>query len=104
VRKSTVDVSKLDPQALRLEMPSERALALRLSRLPEMISQVEEELLPNRLIDYIYGLAGDFTTFYTECPVVGSEMQNSRLLLCEVTRRVLHLCLGFLGIEPLEKL
>jgi len=104
MRKSSVDMSKLDLDSLRLEMPSERALALRLARLPEMISQMEEDLLPSRLIEYIYALSVDFTTFYTECPVVGSEAENGRLLLCEVTRRVLHFCLSILGVEPLERL
>ena len=34
--------------------------------------------------DHIYGLATDFTTFYTECFVIGSEQEKSRLVLLEV--------------------
>jgi len=94
----------LDPQALVLRAPSERALALRLLRLPEAIAQMEEDLLPSRLIDYIYGLAVDFTTFYTSCPVVGSDFEASRLVLCELTRQTMKVCLDLVGIEPLERL
>eukprot|EP00913_Durusdinium_trenchii_P011275 g10588.t1 len=54
--------------------------------------------------DHIYGLATDFTSFYTECFVIGSEQEKSRLLLLEVVRRQLAQCLGFLRIQPFEKL
>ena len=33
--------------------------------------------------DHIYSLATDFTTFYTECFVIGSEQEKSRLVLLE---------------------
>lgn len=104
LRKSGRDAAALEPGTLQLAEPSERALALRLLRLPEVLAQVEDDLLPSRLIDYIYGLSVDFTTFYTECPVLGSDSEASRLVLCEVTRRTLKQCLDILGIEPLERL
>eukprot|EP00929_Paragymnodinium_shiwhaense_P060394 TRINITY_DN30168_c0_g1_i1.p1 TRINITY_DN30168_c0_g1~~TRINITY_DN30168_c0_g1_i1.p1 ORF type:complete len:671 (+),score=188.59 TRINITY_DN30168_c0_g1_i1:169-2181(+) len=102
--RSGRDVSQLDPSLLQLEKPSERALALRLARLPEVLAQVEDDLLPSRLVDYLYGLAGDFTSFYTECPVVGSPEEASRLLLCEATRTTLQGVLRLIGISPLERL
>lgn len=104
LRRAEYDVSTLSPSDLSLTEPSERALALRLLRLPEVLAQLEEDLLPSRLIDHIYGLATDFTSFYTECFVIGSEQEKSRLLLLEVVRRQLAQCLGFLRIQPFEKL
>mmetsp|Transcript_93225 Transcript_93225/g.263556 ORF Transcript_93225/g.263556 Transcript_93225/m.263556 type:complete len:671 (-) Transcript_93225:93-2105(-) len=104
LRRSSHDATSLDVGALSLREPSERTLALRLLRFPEVLAQVEEDLLPSRLIDYVYGLAGDFTAFYTECPVVGSEAEVDRLALCEVTSRTLRVCLDILGIEPLDRL
>ncbi|CAK9108259.1 Arginine--tRNA ligase (Arginyl-tRNA synthetase) (ArgRS) [Durusdinium trenchii] len=104
LRRAEYDVSTLSPSDLSLTEPSEswhshldreRALALRLLRLPEVLAQLEEDLLPSRLIepsqqslwqtDHIYGLATDFTSFYTECFVIGSEQEKSRLLLLEAT-------------------
>jgi len=102
--KAKVDASALDTSALSLEDPTERALALRLARLPETLALVEDDLLPSRLIDYVYALAGEFTAFYTACPVVGSPNEASRLLLCEATRRTLDECLAILGIRPLDRL
>jgi len=104
LRKSGRDASALDPSALSLSEHAERTLALRLLRLPEVLGQVEDDLLPSRLIDYIYGLAVDFTAFYMACPVVGSDNEASRLVLIEVVRRTLKQCLDILGIEPLDRL
>jgi len=104
LRRSGRDTAALAADELQLSEPSERGLALRLLRLPEVLAQVEEDLLPSRLIDYVYGLSVDFTTFYTECPVIGSENEVSRLVLCEVTLRTLRQCLNLVGIEPLERL
>eukprot|EP00933_Yihiella_yeosuensis_P031608 TRINITY_DN25190_c0_g1_i2.p1 TRINITY_DN25190_c0_g1~~TRINITY_DN25190_c0_g1_i2.p1 ORF type:complete len:538 (+),score=106.08 TRINITY_DN25190_c0_g1_i2:86-1615(+) len=104
LRRSEKQVSELDLDGLDLSDTSERTLALRLLRLPEVLAQVQEDLLPSRLIDYIYGLAVDFSSFYTECPVVGSEKEESRLILIEVVRRHLKLCLKLLNIEPLDQL
>jgi len=104
LRKSGRDAASLDPSALTLTEPAERALALRLLRMPEVLQQVEDDLLPSRLIDYIYSLAVDFTSFYMDCPVVGSDSEASRLVLIEVTRRALLQCLDIVGIEPCERL
>lgn len=104
LRRSNQVVSELDPGSLAIEHPTERTLALRLLRLPEVLAQVEEDLLPSRLIDYVYGLAGDFTAFYMECQVVGSDEEASRLILCEVVRRHLAHCLKLLGLQPLDQL
>lgn len=84
--------------------PSERALALRVLRLPEVLQQVEADLLPSRLVDYVYGLSVDFTTFYTACLVIGSDSEVSRLALCNVVQQTIKQCLDILGIEPLDQL
>ncbi|CAE7620218.1 EMB1027 [Symbiodinium sp. CCMP2456] len=104
LRRADFEIGTLSTTDLELTEAPERALALRLLRLPEVIAQVEDDLFPSRLVDHMYGLATDFSSFYTECPVVGSEQQKSRLILCEVVRRQLAYCLGLLRIEPFEQL
>jgi len=104
LRRADFEIGTLSTTDLELTEAPERALALRLLRLPDVIAQVEDDLFPSRLVDHMYGLATDFSSFYTECPVVGSEQQKSRLILCEVVRRQLAYCLGLLRIEPFEQL
>ena len=87
-----------------LNAPAERALALHIARFPEMLDKTLEDLMPNRICDYLYELSTAYSTFYTECRVVGSEEEKSRLVLCESTARIMRKCLNLLGIEPLYRL
>lgn len=43
--------------------------------------------------------AAIFNQFYTECQVVGSPEEESRLLLCEATARTMRACFHLLGIH-----
>ena len=74
------------PSSLRLAAPEELALA--------------------RHCNYLYDLAGRFTGFYENCPVLKSEPEQraSRLVLCALTARVLKQGLDVLGIETLEQM
>jgi len=89
---------------VNVDHPAERALAFELLNLGDVIKSVLSELLPNRLCDYLKDLSVKFTDFVTKCQVLNSEEINSRLLLCEATRKVMQLCFGLLGIGTLERI
>lgn len=38
-------------------------------RFPEAVEAAVEELMPNRITDYLYDLSEKFNGFYTECHV-----------------------------------
>ncbi len=104
-RKSGRDLSELAAtSSIVLGHPKEVALALHLLRFSEGLEDMLGELMPNRLTDYLYELSEAFTGFYTECKVLGSEEEDSRLLLCEATARVMRACFGLLGITPLYRI
>jgi arginyl-tRNA synthetase len=65
---------------------------------------VARDLLPNRLSDYLYQLAEKFHAFFRDCRVEGDPNQNSRLLLCEATARILHQGLHILGLKTIERM
>lgn len=90
--------------AISLKHPSELALGLHLTRFGEMLDQVATDLLPNRLTEYLYGLANAFNSFYRDCPVEGSEHQEARLLLSETAARTLKKGLHILGLETVERM
>lgn len=97
----------LEPPAdtkIVLEHPSEIALGLHLCQWGEALLQVTDELLPNRLTDYLYTLAEKFNAFFRDCRVEGTPEQNSRLLLSELTAKTLSKGLNLLGIKTLEKM
>jgi arginyl-tRNA synthetase len=84
----------------------EIALAKHLLNFGLVLETVAEEHRPNFLCNYLYELAGRFTRFYENCPVLKADAQqrSTRLVLCEVTGRVLRQGLDVLGIETPEEM
>ncbi|MDO8954648.1 MAG: arginine--tRNA ligase [Gammaproteobacteria bacterium] len=89
---------------LELDHPSEIQLALILNRFAEVLLQITQDLLPNRLSDYLYQVADHFNAFFRDCRVEGDTQQSSRLLLCEATGRTLRQGMELLGLKVLEKM
>jgi len=84
-------------------------LAKYLLQLDEVISGVEQDLLPNRLCEYLYELSKKFNQFYDRnqgVRVLEAEetLRTSRLILCDLTARTLKLGLSLLGIPVLERM
>ena len=96
-----------DPGPLVVGDPAERALALDLLSLDEVVQSTADLLQPHRLCSYLFGLATTFTAFYERCPVLRadtSEQRRSRLVLCDTTARVLRTGLDVLGIESPDRM
>jgi arginyl-tRNA synthetase len=82
-------------------------VAFELLQFGDMIKSVINELLPNRLCDYLSELCVKFTDFVTKCHVLNApdeKTMKSRLLLCEATRQIMAKCFFLLGITPLERI
>ncbi|XP_048569421.1 arginine--tRNA ligase, cytoplasmic-like isoform X1 [Triticum urartu] len=105
IRKSNMDVEELKVSGnISLAHPDERVLGLYLIRYAEIVEEACTNLLPSVLCEYLYNLSEMFTRFYTNCQVVGSPEEPSRLLLCEATAVVMRQCFQLLGITPVYKL
>ncbi len=91
---------------LALNAREEIALGRHLLNFGLVLEAVAEEYRPNFLCNYLYELAGYFTSFYENCPVLKSEgaQRQSRLVLCDLAARVLKQGLEVLGIEVLEQM
>ncbi|MCP9424509.1 DALR anticodon-binding domain-containing protein, partial [Cutibacterium acnes] len=89
-----------------LDEPAEQQLALLLSRFGEIVEVVATDLTPHKLCTYLYELAGAYSVFYEQCPVLRStgEVRGSRLALCAATRRVLGRGLDLLGIDAPDRM
>jgi arginyl-tRNA synthetase len=93
--------------ALALSAPEEITLAKHLLNFGLTLEAVAEEYRPNFLCTYLYELAGKFTSFYENCPVLKADndaMRSSRLMLCDLTASVLKQGLNVLGIEVVEQM
>jgi arginyl-tRNA synthetase len=84
----------------------EWALVRELLKFDGVIAEVEQELLPNRLCNYLFELSQVFNRFYDQVPVLKAEepFRASRLALCRLTTDTLSLGLGLLGIPTLERM
>ncbi|PPS39791.1 arginine--tRNA ligase [Chroococcidiopsis sp. TS-821] len=106
-RKGQINFEQLGSEAqIFLHEPTEFALAKHLLQLGEIISDVEQDLMPNRLCQYLFELSQKFNQFYDQCPVLqaAEPIRTSRLLMCNLTARTLRLGLSLLGISVIERM
>ena len=86
----------------------EKALALKLLQLGDIIDSVSREAYPHLLCNYLYELSSLFMKFYEACPVLKDDVEpavrDSRLKLCHATARTLEKGLDLLGIEVMERM
>jgi arginyl-tRNA synthetase len=94
------------PQSINLSHPTELDLAKHILRFPETLQSVADDDKPNWLTSYLYDLAGKFSVFYDNCPVLQSEepTRSSRLTLCRLTADVMKRGLNLLGIDVIEQM
>ena len=94
------------PDTITLEATGERNLAIKLAQFGETVPDILNDFRPNLLANYLFELAQTFHGFYEECPVLKSEgdTRASRLLLCELTSKVLKQGLDLLGIRVTDRM
>lgn len=104
-RKLDTDV-QLSGESINIEADAEVHLTRMLVRFGETVPSLLDDFRPNLLANYLLDLAKAFHSFFEACPVLKSEgqTQNTRLVLCELTSRVLVKGLGLLGIEVPERM
>jgi arginyl-tRNA synthetase len=105
-RKAEIDPTTL-VGSIALHAEQEQTLGSSLLQFGEVLNHVAEKGLPNLLCNYLYELAGHFSSFYEHCPILSSEdiaVRNSRLQLAWLTARTLKAGLALLGISTLERM
>ena len=105
-RKLGKDFSEVDGQIV-LQAQQEQDLAARLAQVAEIRNNVAEKGPPLILCSYRYDVAGLFSSFYENCPILAAdtpEQQQSRLRLAALTGRTLKQGLELLGLETLERM
>ena len=88
--------------------PQEKALALKLLQLEDVVDAVISECTPNLLCNYLYELASLYMSFYEACPIlkegISDEVKASRLALCKIVADTLKQGLDILGIEVMDRM
>ncbi len=106
-RKGGIDFENLGANAqIILTEELELALAKHLLQLGAVVMEVERDLLPNRLCQYLFELSQKYNQFYDKHSVLQAEepTRTSRLILSDLTAKTLKLGLDLLGIPVLERM
>lgn len=105
-RRAGIERASLRDTAPLIVEPQERALALAVLGFDSAVADTLEKYSPHRLCTYLYDLATAFTSFYEHCPVLKADepTRSSRLVMCDVTARVMACGLSLLGIEAPEQM
>ena len=103
--RGDVDVAALPEHVVSKGEP-ERRLAVAIAGYQDLLEQVAQEGYPHQLCAYLYDLAGRFTQFYEQCPILTSDdaVKTRRLTLTKQTGDVLANGLTLLGIRVAERM
>lgn len=105
-RKLGDEEVELRGENLTLVEKAEVHLVRMLSRYNDQVHQVLDDYRPNLLATYLLEVARAFHSFFEACPVLKAEGQTreSRLILCDLTSRVLKDGLELLAISVPERM
>jgi arginyl-tRNA synthetase len=106
-RRANVERASVRGVTPIIEHAAEHELAMRVLQFDSAFWDTLDKYSPHRLCTYLYDLASSFSSFYEQCSVLkadSDEQRNSRLMLCDLTARVMQAGLGVLGIEAPEQM
>ena len=103
-RDSDASLSERSGSRVRVSALVERELAKKLLEYKSVLGEAVSEMAPHKLANYLYELAQDFSRFYENCPVAGSEQESERIKLVKVYLSVMTHGLNILGIEIPEEM
>lgn len=102
------DFSADNMQNITIVEPQEKALALKLLQLENVVDAVISECTPNLLCNYLYELASLYMSFYEACPIlkddIAADVKQSRLALSYIIANTLKQGLDILGIDVMERM
>jgi arginyl-tRNA synthetase len=76
-------------------------------RYPGALASAGDAAEPHRVCQFLYDLAGAYSAFYTNCPVLTAPdpaTRKSRLRLCGLASRLLADGLDTLGLPRVERM
>ncbi len=105
LRKAAAAGHTPDLDALTLDHPRERELALAMLRFPEAVESALRATAPNLVAEATYRLCEAFNRFFHELHVLtGGDRLASRLALTFTADRLLVRALRLLGLVPLDRM
>ncbi len=82
----------------------EKNLVKKIVQYREVLAEAVNEMAPHKICAYLYELAQEFSRFYENCPVVGSEFEGSRAKITLAYAKTMLHGLNILDIEVPEEM
>ena len=82
----------------------ERKLSKKIVQYPGVLREAVREKAPHLVANYLFELAQEFSRFYENCPVVGSEFEDERKKFVRVFTKIMKHGLNILGIMVPEEM
>lgn len=80
----------------------ERNLMKKILEYKSVLQEAVSEMAPHKVANYLYELAQDFSRFYENCPVAGSNREEERISLVRIYLDTMSHGLNLLGITTPE--
>ena len=83
---------------------SEVRIIKKIMQYPKLLGEVVKEKAPHLICNYLFETAQEFSRFYENCRVSGSEFETERKRIVRAFLNVMKHGLGLIGIETLEEM
>ncbi len=83
---------------------AEKNLIKKILEYKAVLDDAVTEMAPHKLANYLYELAQEFSRFYENCPVAGSEQESERIKLVQTFLNVMSHGLNILSIKIPEEM
>lgn len=104
--EGALSIAEIGEQGIEMSSEEEVSIVKHLVNFGLVLENVAAEYRPNFLCNYLFELSGHFSRFFENCPVLKAEgkARATRLVITDLTGRVLKTGLGLLGIETTDRM
>lgn len=104
LEKSDKDISSLEVSPDWIPNENEQDLVRTLAKFPQVIEDSANKKRIHNITQYCQDLANSFNKFYKAEQVIGSDVEDTRLVLVEKSKIILRNALDILGVSAPEKM
>ena len=104
VNKSEKNITSLEIDENWIPNESEQDLVRLIAKFPQVVEDCANKKRVHNITQYCQDLAGSFNKFYKSQQVIGSEIEDTRLILVDRAKTTLKNALNILGVSAPEKM
>ena len=104
LKKSSKDISSLEVDSKWCPNEVEKDLIRQIAKFPQVVEDAANKKRVHMITQYCQDLAGSFNKFYKESQVIGSDVEDTRLILVDRAKTTIKNALAILGVSAPEKM